>query len=168
MPRKKIIKEKVKKRLEKVAPTDSETKKEPAPEKYYETIGRRKEAVARVRLYTRKLSDKTSGDNALILVNGKKHTDYFKVPLLRQTVEAPLFKLKSVGRFKATVKTSGGGVSGQAEAIRHGLARALVLFDQNFGKKMRKAGYLTRDPREKERRKYGLKKARKAPQWSKR
>lgn len=164
MPKKKTTKEKVKK----VVPTEPEIKKEPLFEKYYETVGRRKEAVARVRLYTKKLSDKTVEDEALVLVNDKKHTDYFKTSLLHQIVESPLRKLKSVNRFKATVKTYGGGIAGQAEAIRHGLARALVLFDQNFGKKMRKAGYLTRDPREKERRKYGLKKARKAPQWSKR
>jgi small subunit ribosomal protein S9 len=79
-----------------------------------------------------------------------------------------LRKLKSLNRFKATVKVSGGGIHGQADAVKTGLSRALVLFDANFSKKLRKAGYLTRDSREKERRKYGLKKARKAPQWAKR
>ncbi len=137
-------------------------------EKYYEATGRRKEAVARVRIYTKKLSDKAAENEALILVNGKKHTEYFKNHISRQIVEAPLVKLKSVNRFKASVKVGGGGISGQADAISHGLSRALVLFDLNFAKKLKKAGFLTRDSREKERRKYGLKKARKAPQWSKR
>ena len=137
-------------------------------EKYYEAVGRRKTSIARVRLYTKKSSDKASTDQILVIVNEKPYTEYFPILYLRQMVEAPLEKLKSVGRFKATVKVSGGGKRGQAEAIRHGLARALVIFDQNFSKKMRKSGFLTRDPRAKERKKYGLKKARKAPQWSKR
>ena len=105
---------------------------------------------------------------ALVQVNGKNYTDYFKDQELWETIESPFKKLKSINRFKAIIKVSGGGVTGQAEAVRHGLSRALTLFDGNFSKKLRKAGYLTRDPREKERRKYGLKKARKAPQWAKR
>ena len=79
-----------------------------------------------------------------------------------------LKKLKSTNRFKVTVVVHGGGKSGQAGAIKHGIARTLVDFDQNFRKKLKKSGYLTRDPRAKERRKYGLKKARKAPRWAKR
>ena len=138
-------------------------------EKYYESVGRRKEAVARVRIYTKKSSDvQVSEDKALIIVNGKPYYEYFKIPRLQNIVDAPLKKLKSLNRFKATVKISGGGARGQADAIRFGLGRALVLFDLNFSKKLRKAGYLTRDARVKERRKYGLKKARKAPQWAKR
>ena len=142
--------------------------KEVPNEKYYESVGRRKEAVARVRLYTKKVSDKSSEDRTLILVNEKPYDIYFQDSIMQQTVEAPLKKLKSTNRFKATVKVKGGGITGQAEAIRHGLSRALVLFDSNFSKKLKKSGFLTRDSREKERRKYGLKKARKAPQWSKR
>lgn len=139
-------------------------------EKYYETVGRRKSSVARVRIYTKKASDETGPDNsALITVNGKDYQEYFhNSEELKNTVEAPLKKLKSIDRFKATVKVLGGGITGQAEAIRHGLSRALVLFDPNFSKKLKKSGYLTRNPKEKERRKYGLKKARKAPQWAKR
>jgi len=87
---------------------------------------------------------------------------------LQQIIELPFTKLKSENRFNGTVKVSGGGIAGQAEAVRHGVSRALILFDVNFRKKLKKAGYLKRDPREKERRKFGLKKARKAPQWSKR
>ena len=138
-------------------------------EKYFESIGRRKESTARVRVYTKKSSDiQVSEDKALMTVNGKSYFDYFKAVPLQNIVEAPLKKLKSLNRFKATVKTFGGGIHGQADAIKLGLSRALVLFDPNFSKKLRKAGYLTRNSRVKERRKYGLKKARKAPQWAKR
>jgi small subunit ribosomal protein S9 len=138
-------------------------------EKYYEAVGRRKEAVARVRVYTRKSTDaQISDDKALITIDGKPYYEYFKSPRLQSVVELPLKKLKSLNRFKATIKISGGGISGQADAIKLGLSRALVLFDTNFSKKLRKAGFLTRDARVKERRKYGLKKARKAPQWAKR
>lgn len=138
-------------------------------EKYYESVGRRKESTARVRVYTKKSTDvQISEDRALIEVNGKPYYEYFKAVPLQNIVEAPLRKLKSLNRFKATVRSFGGGIHGQADAIKHGLSRALVLFDANFSKKLRKAGYLTRDSREKERRKYGLKKARKAPQWAKR
>jgi len=139
------------------------------PEKYYEAVGRRKEAVARVRVFTRKSTDmQVSDDKAIITVDGKPYYEYFRDPRLQIIVESPLRKLKSLNRFKATVKLSGGGIRGQADAIKLGLSRALVLFDANFSKKLRKSGYLTRDARVKERRKYGLKKARKAPQWAKR
>ncbi len=138
-------------------------------EKYYEAVGRRKEAVARIRVYTRKSTDnQVSDDKALITIDGKPYYEYFKDQRLQNVVESPLKKLKSLNRFKATIKISGGGIRGQADAIKLGLSRALVLFDTNFSKKLRKAGFLTRDARVKERRKYGLKKARKAPQWAKR
>ena len=139
------------------------------PEKYYESVGRRKNATARIFVLTRKSTDKQpSEDKAIITVNGKPYTEYFNNSKLQNIVEAPLRKLKSLNRFKATVMVRGGGMVGQADAIKFGLSRALVLFDINFSKKLRKAGYLTRDARVKERRKYGLKKARKAPQWAKR
>jgi len=139
------------------------------PEKYYESIGRRKESTARVRVFTKKSTDnQVAEERALILVNGKPYYEYFRTSQLQNIIEAPLKKLKSLNRFKATVKVSGGGIHGQADAIKFGLSRALVLFDLNFSKKLKKAGFLTRDAREKERRKYGLKKARKAPQWAKR
>ncbi len=137
-------------------------------EKYFESIGRRKNAIARVRLYTRKAADVVKDDKALITVNNKNYTDYFLDQNLQLVVESPLRKLKSMGRFKMTVIVNGGGLSGQAGAVRHGIARALTSFDQNFRKKLKKATFLTRDSRVKERRKYGLKKARKSPQWSKR
>jgi small subunit ribosomal protein S9 len=138
-------------------------------EKYYEAVGRRKESTARVRVLTKKSTDiQKLEDKGIISVNDKPYFEYFNSQLLQDIVDAPLKKLKSLNRFKATVKVSGGGIHGQADAIKFGLSRALVLFDPNFAKKLRKAGYLTRDSREKERRKYGLKKARKSPQWAKR
>ncbi|MBI4158092.1 MAG: 30S ribosomal protein S9 [Candidatus Yanofskybacteria bacterium] len=145
-----------------------EIKKPTSKEKYYEAMGGRKESVARVRLYTKKATDVTEGENALIIVNGKDYREYFSDAALWEIIESPLKKLKSTNRFKVTVVVHGGGKSGQAGAIKHGIARTLVDFDQNFRKKLKKSGYLTRDPRAKERRKYGLKKARKAPRWAKR
>lgn len=137
-------------------------------ERYFEAVGRRKNSIARVRLYTKKLTDQIKDEGALILINGKNYTEYFSNKNLQAIVEGPLRKLKSLSRFKATVLVRGGGISGQADAIKHGIARALVKFDSNFSKKLKKSGFLTRDSRIKERRKYGLKKARKSPQWSKR
>ncbi len=137
-------------------------------EKYFSAVGRRKESVARVRLFTKKSSDTTDGEKALVQVNGKDYTQYFSDVNLQNVVESPLKKLKSMNRFKATVLVKGGGSRGQADAVKHGIARALVLFDLNFRKKLKKSGLLTRDPRVKERRKYGHKKARKSGQFSKR
>lgn len=137
-------------------------------EKYFQAIGRRKESIARIRLYTKKSTDSVEGEKALIAINNKAYSDYFSDISLRNIVEAPLRKLKSLNRFKVTVLVHGGGLKGQADAIKHGLARALIEFDINFRKKLKKSGFLTRDSRIKERRKYGLKKARKAPQWQKR
>ena len=137
-------------------------------EKYFQAVGRRKESVAITRLYTKKSTDIIEGDYALITVNDKDYRNYFTDKTLQGIVESSLRKLKSTNRFKATVRVRGGGISGQADAVKHGLSRALVLFDLNFRKKLKKSGFLTRDPRVKERRKYGLKKARKAPAWSKR
>lgn len=137
-------------------------------EKYFSAVGRRKESVARVHLFTKKASDVVDGDNALITVNNKDYKNYFSDVNLQNVVESPLKKLKSLNRFKATVLVKGGGSRGQADAVKHGIARALVLFDINFRKKLKKSGLLTRDPRVKERRKYGHKKARKMGQFSKR
>lgn len=152
---------------------DSETvktsdEKNGKKEKYFQAVGRRKESIAIVRLFTKKSTDNIEGDHALVIVNDKDYRQYFSDKMLQSIVESPLRKLKSANRFKATVKVNGGGLSGQADAIKHGLSRTLVMFDQNFRKKLKKSGFLTRDSRIKERRKYGLKKARKAPQWQKR
>lgn len=138
------------------------------PEKYYESVGRRKESIARIRLYTKKASDVSGEEKALVMVNKKPYTEYFTDVHLQHVVESPLRKLKSLNRFKATALVNGGGLAGQAGAIKHGISRSLELFDANFRKKLKKSGFLTRDSRAKERRKYGLKKARKSPQWNKR
>lgn len=177
MTAKKPAKKKV---IKKAAPVQAALKIEEAPEvvveettngngeKYFSAVGRRKESVARVRLFTKKASDVIDGDNALITVNNKDYKNYFSDVNLQNVVESPLKKLKSLNRFKATVLVKGGGSRGQADAVKHGIARALVLFDLNFRKKLKKSGLLTRDPRVKERRKYGHKKARKSGQFSKR
>jgi small subunit ribosomal protein S9 len=139
-----------------------------AKEKYFESVGRRKRAVARVRLMTRKSGDKAREDAALMQVNGLDYLDYFKDKQLIVRIESPLRRLKSLTRFKVTALVNGGGIAGQADAVRHGISRALELFDANFRKKLKKAGFLTRDSRKVERKKSGLKKARKSPRWSKR
>lgn len=126
----------------------------------YFSTGRRKESVARVRIVPGK---------GKIDVNGKAPEEYFggrKAYLL--SLRKPLSVTGSEKRFDIFVKVEGGGVMGQVEAVRHGIARALVEYDENFRAELRRAGLLTRDPREKERKKYGLKKARRAPQFSKR
>lgn len=129
-------------------------------ERYWEAVGRRKEAVARVRLFTR-------GEKAII-VNGKPFGEYFYMKEQQKLAEDSLQKMKSVNRFRVSVHVSGGGLKAQAEAVRHGIARALVKFNPDFRKRLRRAGFLTRDPRAKERKKFGLKSARRAPQWAKR
>ena len=128
-------------------------------ERYFEDVGRRKTAVARVRLFTK------AGD---FTINNKPYNSYFPTPEFQRIAEEALQKMKLFGRFKVSAKIKGGGLHAQAEALRHGLARCLVKFNPDFRKRLKRAGYLTRDPRMKERKKFGLKKARKAPQWAKR
>ncbi|KKU96996.1 MAG: 30S ribosomal protein S9 [Parcubacteria group bacterium GW2011_GWB1_48_6] len=123
-----------------VAPVVEE-REEARDEKYYESVGRRKNAIARVRLITRKSTDSSNDDERAILnVNGKDYFDYFKEKELHEVVEGPFRKLKSLNRFKATIKVLGGGIRGQADAIAHGLARSLILFDANFSKKLAPKG----------------------------
>lgn len=129
-------------------------------DRYIEATGRRKTAVARVRLFTK-------GDKAF-LVNNVPYQDYFKLSQDQQTATSSMNKMKCLDKFRITVIVRGGGRSSQAEAVRHGTARVLVDFNLNFKKRLRKAGYLTRDPRMRERKKFGLKRARKSPQWAKR
>lgn len=126
---------------------------------YFEAVGRRKTAIARVRVFTK-------GEKG-VEVNGKKLNEYFPMKNLAIVAEEPLKTMK-ISDFRVTVKLSGGGVNSQAEAVRLGIARALVKFNAEFRKKLKKMKLLTRDSRAKERRKFGLKKARKAGQWSKR
>jgi small subunit ribosomal protein S9 len=128
--------------------------------KYIEGIGRRKESVARVRITESK-------DNS-VLVNQKPVVEYFKTEIQRKTAVQAITDLDIEKKFEVTVVVKGGGASSQADAIRHGMARALVEFDETLRKDLKKRTFLKRDPRAKERRKFGLKKARKAAQWSKR
>lgn len=128
-------------------------------EKYIETVGRRKTSVARVRI--------TEGTKTTFLINEEKDLEaYFPTKDMRDTVKQPFAEM--IEKFKVTAHINGGGIHSQAEALRHGIARGLVEFNGELRKFLKKAGYLKRDPRAKERRKFGLKKARKAPQWSKR
>ena len=129
-------------------------------QRYIECVGRRKTATARVRLFQ-------TGDKS-ITVNGKDYKTYFSDPAGQNTVSAPLEVMKQGDKFKITAQVLGGGVTAQAEAIRHGIARALEEFNPEFRKRLKKVGYLTRDPRMRERKKFGLKRARKAAQWAKR
>lgn len=133
--------------------------------KYFSAVGRRKVAVARVRIFE---SGKESASADNITVNGKKMKEYFPLAELQDIVAAPLEATGQTKNFSVSVKASGGGIRGQAEATRLGIARSLVEFDQNFRKNLRDLGYLTRDSRIVERKKAGLKKARRAPQWQKR
>ncbi|WP_378954989.1 30S ribosomal protein S9 [Pelosinus sp. sgz500959] len=125
---------------------------------YYGT-GRRKTSVARVRL--------VPGEGN-VLVNGRSLPEYFGRKTLELIVKQPLNLTETLGKYDVLIKVAGGGPSGQAGAVRHGISRALLLVDAEYRPSLKKAGFLTRDPREKERRKYGLKKARKASQFSKR
>lgn len=125
---------------------------------YYGT-GRRKKSVARVRLVP---------GNGKILINDRTLDDYFGLETLKVIVRQPLLLTDTLSKFDVLCKVSGGGFTGQAGAIRHGIARALLKVDEELRPALKKAGYLTRDPRMKERKKYGLKKARKSPQFSKR
>ncbi|TSC74729.1 MAG: small subunit ribosomal protein S9 [Parcubacteria group bacterium Gr01-1014_33] len=147
------------KRAEKPAPAVHEEPKFKKPDRYFEAVGRRKTAVARVRLFTR------AGE---FTVNQKPYADYFSAFELQRTAEDALKKMKLFERFRVSIKVSGGGLHAQAEAVRHGLSRCLIKFNPDFRKRLKRAGFLRRDPRIKERKKFGLKKARRAPQWAKR
>lgn len=128
--------------------------------KYFEGVGRRKTAIARVRL----ISHKGEG----FLVNEKALEKYFPVPELQKIVLSPLDLTEHLSQFSVSVRVKGGGMNSQAEAVRHGIARALVLFNAELRKKLKDADFLKRDPRMRERKKFGLKRARRAPQWAKR
>jgi len=125
---------------------------------YYGT-GRRKSAVARVRLVP------GTGE---IIINEKPLDQYFGLETLKVTVRQPLLLTNTLDKFNVIARVHGGGTTGQAGAIRHGIARALLQAEENYRSILKSAGFLTRDPRMKERKKYGLKKARRAPQFSKR
>lgn len=129
-------------------------------ERYIEGIGRRKTSVARVRI--------TPSKKTTYVVNDKTLADYFPTEELQSIIESPFLKLAEKKDYEVTVKIKGGGIHSQAESVRLGISRALLKIDETLRKDLKKAGFLKRDPRAKERRKFGLKKARKAAQWSKR
>ena len=126
---------------------------------YFYGTGRRKDSVARVRVYT---------GTGKVTINDRDIDNYFGLETLKLIVRSPLVLLGLEGKYDVVVRVSGGGVSGQAGAIRHGLARALLQQNEENRAALKKEGFLTRDPRMKERKKYGLKAARRAPQFSKR
>lgn len=140
-----------------MATTKHESARAKPVHRYVEGVGRRKTAVARVRVV------QEAGES---VVNGKPLAAYFQLSRLSVLAASPI--ALSGGKFSFTAAVKGGGVQAQAEAIRHGLSRALVMLDAEMKKQMRVAGFLTRDPRMVERKKFGLKKARRAPQWQKR
>lgn len=125
----------------------------------YMGTGRRKKSVARVRLVP---------GNGKVVINNREIDNYFGLETLRMIVNQPLVLTATKDRFDVLVNVHGGGFTGQAGAIRHGITRALIKADENLKPELKKAGFVTRDPRMKERKKYGLKKARRAPQFSKR
>lgn len=141
-----------------------ETKKQKIKEekknRYFEAIGRRKTSIARIRLFTTGKKE--------FLINKKPLQEYFTNLIFQQIPQSPLNKINCLDKFRIEVKVKGGGLHSQAEAIRHGIARALVIFNPVFKKKLKNAGYITRDSRMRERKKFGLKRSRRAPQWSKR
>jgi small subunit ribosomal protein S9 len=148
----------------KIADSKKSEKKEVSPkEKYFYAVGRRKASVAQIKAYPMQ----NSGDHE-ITVNRKKFKDYFPTLLLQNIVSSPLRMAGANQKFRLIVGVRGGGFRGQAEAARLGVARAMVVFDENLRKSLRDMGFLTRDARVVERKKAGLKKARRAPQWAKR
>ena len=128
--------------------------------KYFYGTGRRKSSIARVRVY--------ENGTGSITINGRNIDDYFGLETLKLIVRQPLATTEQLGKVDIVVSVVGGGVSGQAGAIRHGIARALVVMNPEYRPALKAAGFMTRDPRMKERKKYGLKAARRAPQFSKR
>jgi small subunit ribosomal protein S9 len=127
---------------------------------YVYGTGRRKSSVARVHLFP--------GGSGTVTINGRDMDDYFGLETLKLLVRQPFNATNTAGKFDIVAKVVGGGVTGQAGAIRHGISRALLQVDETYRTALKAAGFLTRDPRMKERKKYGLKAARRAPQFSKR
>lgn len=139
--------------------TEKAATKKQAPAKYIQAVGRRKTASAQARIW------KGKGE---VIVNGKKLEEYFPLTTYQKSVLAPFEVVQKKNEYDASIKVSGGGNLGQAEASRHAITRALITEDEERKPALRKAGFVTRDDREKERKKYGLKGARRAPQFSKR
>jgi small subunit ribosomal protein S9 len=157
---KKEVKKEIKKVAEKKETLIKDSSKKIFSGKYIQAIGRRKTSVAQVRLY-----EKGSGE---IVINNLKSLEYFKKEDNVSVALQPLKAVSKIKDFDISVVVKGGGILGQLDAIRHGIARGLIKIDPELKSILKTSGYITRDPRKKERKKPGLKKARKAPQWSKR
>ncbi len=147
-------------RVKKTEEKKTEPEKKRVRHSYLYAVGRRKKAVARVRLFKK--------GKGKITINEKEYDKYFPTFQLKQIVLQPLEATGKLKEFDFTIRVAGGGKNGQAEAIRHSITRALVIFDKDLRKNLKNLGYLRRDPRRKERKKPGLKRARRAPQFSKR
>ncbi|MFA5021939.1 MAG: 30S ribosomal protein S9 [Patescibacteria group bacterium] len=140
--------------------TELESQKKRVRHSYLYAVGRRKKSIARVRLVKK--------GEGKIIVNKKEYDQYFPTLELKQLITQPLEAIGKLKEFDISIKVAGGGKHGQAEACRHGIARALVLFDKDLRKVIKPYGFLRRDPRRRERKKPGLKRARRGPQWAKR
>ncbi len=169
MPKTKAKTEKIPKE-KKSAKVKVKKEKEKKPEKvkarvrYFEDTGRRKTAIARVRLFARPAGSTEKS----FLIKERTLENYFPTLELQEIILSPFKLMNCLDQFDVSVKIKGGGVHAQAEAVRHGISKCLVLFNPDFRKRLKKAGFLTRDPRMRERKKFGLKRARRAPQWQKR
>lgn len=159
------IKAEVKPEVKTAVKTEKDAVKEEKTPKgrYFYAVGRRKASVAQVRIYP---NDKAAEDG--LIVNKKKMTEYFPVLFLQNIFVSPLKVVDAFGKFEVSVLVRGGGFRGQAEAVKLGISKALVVFNPEYKKKLKEGGFMTRDSRVVERKKPGLKKARKAPQWAKR
>ncbi|MDP3990690.1 MAG: 30S ribosomal protein S9 [Candidatus Nealsonbacteria bacterium] len=138
----------------------AEPVKKAKPVHFFKAIGRRKTAVASVRLQKQGQRE--------VLINDKSLDKYFAQKELQEIALSPFDKMNSLDKFNVSIKVKGGGLHAQAEAVRHAISRALIDFNPEFRKRLKKAGFLTRDSRMRERKKFGLKRARRAPQWRKR
>ncbi len=150
----------VKKVTPKVVKEKTEKPKTENTEKFYQAVGRRKTSTSTVRIYEKK--------GGGVIINGKKLEDYFATIELQKKIKDPLTAIGFLDKFFVSAKVRGGGLKSQADAVRHGIGRAIVVFDEKLRKQVKTAGHLTRDPRMRERKKPGLKRARRAPQWRKR
>jgi small subunit ribosomal protein S9 len=154
------------KKSEKTAETKKAENLDIAKGKYFGAVGSRKRAVARVRIFDCRGDESQKGIE--IIVNGRPYEKYFSLPRHRETAASPFLTAGEKAGFSVSVVVRGGGEKGQSEAVRLGISRALVLMSEGLKKPLRDAGFLTRDSRVVERKKAGLKKARRAPQWQKR
>lgn len=148
--------------MKKISKKEEKNEKELKNAEYFYAVGRRKTAIAKVKLFVVE-----SGQNTFV-INERKSEEYFPISRLDSLIKSPLELAGEGLKFEAIVNVFGGGISAQADAVKLGVARALVVYNEELKKSLKSKGFLTRDPREVERKKPGLKKARKAPQWAKR